>query len=180
MIHLQLPLTIRDATESDLPRIVEIYNTAVPGRLATADLEPISVDSRQAWYNIHHPQTRPLWVAQVREQIIGWLSFQDFYGRPAYKATAELSIYIAPEHRGCGVGHQLLHHAIQTSPSLELETLLAFVFAHNQPSLRLFEKFGFQRWGYLPKVAQLDGIQRDLAILGLSLVKRDSACVSRG
>lgn len=173
MIHLQLPLLIRDAIETDLPKIVEIYNAAIPGRLATADLEPVSVESRWAWYNIHHPQARPLWVAEAEGEMLGWLSFQDFYGRPAYQATAELSIYVAPAFRSRGVGQQLLQHAIQTSPALGLETLMAFIFAHNQPSLCLFEKFGFQRWGHLPRVAELDGIKRDLAILGLSLVKND-------
>jgi phosphinothricin acetyltransferase len=44
---------------------------------------------------------------------------------------------------------------------------MAIIFAHNQPSLRLFEKFGFQRWGYLPQVAELDGVERDGVILGL-------------
>jgi L-amino acid N-acyltransferase YncA len=44
--------------------------------------------------------------------------------------------------------------------------LLGFIFAHNQPSLQLFEKFGFQQWGYLPQVAHLDGVERDLVIVG--------------
>jgi L-amino acid N-acyltransferase YncA len=44
--------------------------------------------------------------------------------------------------------------------------LLGFVFAHNEPSLKLLKKFGFSEWGYLPQVANLDGIERDLVILG--------------
>ena len=43
---------------------------------------------------------------------------------------------------------------------------MAFVFGHNAPSLRLFERAGFARWGHLPRVARLDGIERDLLILG--------------
>jgi phosphinothricin acetyltransferase len=100
-------------------------------------------------------------------KIVGWLSFQSFYGRPAYRATAELSLYVAPTHLRQGIGYRLLEDAIRRSPELEIETLLGFIFAHNEPSLKLFEKFGFQRWGYLPKVAKLDSIDRDLAILGL-------------
>jgi L-amino acid N-acyltransferase YncA len=46
---------------------------------------------------------------------------------------------------------------------------MAFIFAHNIPSIKLFKKFGFQQWGYLPGVAQLDGKQQDLAIFGLHL-----------
>ncbi len=44
--------------------------------------------------------------------------------------------------------------------------MLAFVFAHNAPSVALFERAGFATWGRLPRVAELDGVERDLAILG--------------
>jgi len=62
-----------------------------------------------------------------------------------------------------------LELAIRRSPELGIKTLIGIIFAHNQPSLKLFEKFGFQRWGYLPKVAALDGVERDVVIVGLHL-----------
>jgi phosphinothricin acetyltransferase len=159
-------MKIRDAVETDLPEIVAIYNAAIPSRLATADVEPVSVESRQAWFEQHFPSSRPIWVMEADRAIAGWLSFQSFYGRPAYQATAELSIYVAPAYQRCGVGRQLLSRAIERSSSLGLKTLLGFIFAHNQPSLKLFNSLGFQRWGYLPQVAELDGIERDLNIMG--------------
>ncbi|BAY70080.1 N-acetyltransferase family protein [Anabaena sp. FACHB-709] len=162
-------MTIRHATTTDLPTIIGIYNAAVPSRMATADLEPVSVESRLAWFQGRSPSFRPLWVIEQEGVIAGWLSFQSFYGRPAYAATAELSIYIAPAFHRCGLGKQLLAKAIVESPNLGLKTLLGFVFAHNQPSLHLFETFGFQKWGYLPQVADLDGVERDLVIMGLRI-----------
>ncbi|MBD2501289.1 GNAT family N-acetyltransferase [Anabaena azotica] len=162
-------MAIRHAITSDLPAIVAIYNAAVPGRIATADLEPVSVESRLAWFGARSPTKRPLWVIEQEGVIAGWLSFQSFYGRPAYISTAELSIYIAPAFHRCGLGKQLLAKAIHESPNLGLKTLLGFIFAHNQPSLKLFETFGFQKWGHLPQVAQLDGVERDLVIMGLRI-----------
>ena len=162
-------MVIRDAIETDLPAIVEIYNATIPSRLATADNQPVSVESRQAWFEAHHERDRPIWVMEVDRAIAGWLSFQSFYGRPAYQATAEISIYVDLAYRRCGVGRQLLSQAIRQSPDLGLKTLLGFIFAHNQPSLKLFNSFGFQRWGCLPKVAELDGIECDLLILGYRL-----------
>ena len=53
-----------------------------------------------------------------------------------------------------------------------LFVLLGFIFAHNEPSLRLFEKLGFARWGCLPRVAELDGVERDLVIVGLRIGDR--------
>lgn len=162
-------LTIRGATEIELPAIVAIYNASIPGRAATADTEPVSVESRRAWFRDHDPEKRPLWVAANTNEIAGWLSFQSFYGRPAYRATAKLSIYLAPSWQRQGIGTGLLGRAIEQAPRLGVKTLLGFIFAHNQASLRLFEQFRFERWGVLPRVAELDGVERDLIIVGRRL-----------
>ena len=159
-------MNLRDARETDLPAIVEIYNAAIPSRLATADTEPVSVESRLNWFRDRVFTSRPIWVMEWDGSIVGWLSFGSFYGRPAYNATAELGIYVAPNYRRLGIGRQLLESAIRHCPALGINTLLGFIFAHNQASLRLFEEFGFQRWGYLPGVANLDGVERDVEIVG--------------
>lgn len=159
--------TIADAERDDLPSIVEIYNSTVAGRVVTADLEPVTVQSREKWFNEHSPDFRPLWVMKAENgDMMAWLSYQSFYGRPAYNATAEISIYIAENYRGHGLGTVLIDRAIQECPRLGLRTLLGFVFGHNEPSLGLLTKFGFERWAHLPRVAELDGIERDLIILG--------------
>jgi phosphinothricin acetyltransferase len=162
-----LPMTIRDAVEADLPAIVGIYNAAIPGRLATGDLVPVTVQDRLAWFRQHSPEDRPIWVLETDGAVAGWLSFQSFYGRPAYRATAEVSIYVAPARRRKGAGRRLLAEAVRRAPDFGLTTLLGFIFAHNEPSIRLFVGFGFQRWGHLPRVAMMDGIERDLDIYGL-------------
>ncbi|MBD2197962.1 MULTISPECIES: GNAT family N-acetyltransferase [Calothrix] len=160
-------MTIRHANEDDLPAIVAIYNAAIPSRMASADLEPVSVESRLNWFRGRSPSHRPLWVVEENGIIAGWLSFQSFYGRPAYNNTAEISIYIQPDFQKCGLGRKLLTQAIEKSPNLGLKTLISFIFAHNHPSLKLFTNFGFKPWGHLPNIAELDGIERDLVIMGL-------------
>lgn len=161
-------MNIRHAHEADLPVIVAIYNAAIPSRQATADLEPVSVHSRRAWFQGRCSQ-RPIWVIELEGMVVGWLSFKSFYGRPAYDSTAEVSIYLAPSVHRCGLGSQLLAQAIKESPNLQIKTLLGFIFAHNEGSLNLFVKYGFQQWGYLPQVAELDGVERDLIIMGLRI-----------
>ncbi|AFY56088.1 sortase-like acyltransferase [Rivularia sp. PCC 7116] len=162
-------MIIRHATENDLPAIVAIYNASIPSRMATADLEPVSVMSRINWFKKRSPLKHPLWVVETGEVIAGWLSFQPFYGRPAYHATAEVSIYIASNYQRRGLGKILLQEAIRQSPNLGLKTLIGFIFGHNEASLKLFEQFGFERWGHMPGIAELDGVERDLVILGLRL-----------
>lgn len=161
-----MSFTHRLAARDDLARIVEIYNATIPSRRATADTEPVSVESRVKWFEDHTPDFRPLWVVEVDGRVAAWLSFSLFYGRPAYNRTAELSVYVDESYRSLGLGSYLLTQAIGQAPSLGLDTLLGFIFGHNQASLRLFEKYGFERWGELPRVALLDRVERDLVIVG--------------
>jgi len=156
---------IRDAIESDLPVIVEIYNHAVATRIVTADIEPVTVESRLAWFHSHSSQY-PLWVLERKNAIAGWSGLRMFYGREAYRSTAEISLYVAPKFQRQGVGQTLLSHAIEYAPKVGIRTLLGIAFAENEPSVALFKKFGFEQWGYFPQVARSWEVDRDVIILG--------------
>jgi L-amino acid N-acyltransferase YncA len=165
-------MQIRDAVEADLSAIVAIYNAAIPSRNSTADLFPITVESRREWFSKHSPQRRPLWVLVVEDEIVAWIGLSSFYGgRPAYDATAEISIYIAPAHQGKGYGSLLVRQMLEQAPRLGVTTFLAMYFDHNQASRNLFERFGFQPMGHLPQIAELDGVKRGLIIAGRSLTE---------
>lgn len=157
---------MRDAKEEDLPAIVAIYNTTVPTRLSTADTVEVSVASRMDWFQQHVPDKRPLLVHEEGGRIVAWVSFQSFVGRPAYNGTAEISIYLSPEWRGKGLGTRLLAEALEMTGRLAVKTVLAFVFSHNKPSIRLFKSFGFAKWGRLPDVALMDNKEYSVTILG--------------
>lgn len=150
----------------DLEKIVDIYNQSIPGRLATADLEEISVESRVDWFKAHNPNTRPLWLIKDNEEVLGWISLSDFYGRPAYSKTAEVSIYLDNSAQGQGLGQKAIEFVESNLETLGVTTLLSFIFGHNKASLNLFKKNGFEEWGHLPQVALMDDVERDLDILG--------------
>ena len=158
--------SIRDAKPGDLPAIVEIYNSIIPGRMVTADLEPITVESRVNWLQTHDPSRRPIWVMEEAGEVVAWLSFDTFYARPAYDGTAMVAIYVAEKRRGAGIGRTLLTRAIERAPELGIRVVLGYIFSHNEPSLQLFTKFGFDRWAYLRGVTRLDGVDRDVVIMG--------------
>jgi phosphinothricin acetyltransferase len=160
-------MRLRDALAGDLPAIVRIYNSTISSRESTADLEPVSVQQRGAWFIAHTPDRRPLWVAEGHDgEVIAWCSLRDFYGRPAYAATAEIGIYVDASVRGTGVGRTLLRTAIDRGPALGVSTLIAVAFAHNAASVGLFTSEGFERWGLLPGVARLDDRLADVELLG--------------
>src|SRR5256886_6795200 len=160
-------MIIRDAVEADLPTIVEIYNATVPTRMVTAELEPTTVEARLPWFGDHSPDEYPFWVAESDGRVIGWLNFKKFLLRGAYRGTAEISVYVDENFRRHGVGQRFLKEAIPTPPSLGITARVGLIFGHNEPSLKLFDRLGFERWGFFPAVAQLDGVKRDLVVVGL-------------
>lgn len=164
-------LKFRNAQMEDLESIVEIYNSTVASRMVTADTEPVSVESRKKWFHEHDTVKRPLWIVEDRDSNrVAWVSFQSFYGRPAYDGTAEISIYLESGQRGKGMGKRILAYCISQAPVYGIRNLLGFIFSHNIPSLNLFRSFGFKEWGVLPDIAILDGQERSLTIVGKRLV----------
>ncbi|KPE51140.1 GNAT family N-acetyltransferase [Chryseobacterium indologenes] len=160
-------IKFRNASLEDLENIVEIYNSTVASRMVTADVEEVTVESKRQWFDEHNPQTRPLWIVEnVDDEIVGWVSFSSFHERAAYSGTAEVSIYLNEKSRGKGYGREILQYCIDNASKFKIHTLVALIFLHNEPSLKLFRNSGFEDWGTLPDVAILDGVKRSLKILG--------------
>ena len=159
-------IKIRDATDADLPAIIAIYNAAVATRISTAQLKPVTLAERRDWIREHSPDHHPFWVADLEKEVAGWLTIKPFIPRCAYDGTVELSVYVGEKFRRRGVARALLDMAIASGQSLGITAMVGLIFAHNESSLKLFERLGFERWGFLPRVARLDGIKRDLTILG--------------
>lgn len=157
----------RQAQPADLVRILEIYNQVIDKRTVTADITPATMESRQAWFDLHLSSKKyPLWVLEFEGEVVGWCSYSQFYSRAAYDCTAEISFYLDAKVHGKGFGGKVVDFLIEQMPIHGLTTLLGFVFGNNAPSLGLLEKKGFQRYGLLPQVADMETHQEDLVILG--------------
>lgn len=159
-------LLIRSARDDDAEAIAAILNAAIATRMATARLDPVDAADRRAWLHAHG-ERYPVWVATGHDDTVaGWFGLTPWSDREAYDLTAEVSVYVAPEWHGRGIGAKLLRHAIAYAPRLGIEVYVARVFTHNVASMRLFERFDFMPWGVMRGVARLDGVLRDVAILG--------------
>src|SRR5260370_9951903 len=101
-------MKIRDAVESDLPAIIKIYNAAVATRVATAQLEQVTLDERRNWLKEHSPDRHPFWCLETYLKIAGWLTLKPFCPRCAYRGTAEVSVYVHERLRLRGAGPTLL------------------------------------------------------------------------
>lgn len=157
---------IRDAVEADLPAIIDIYNAAVATRVSTAQLEPVTIEERRDWLREHSPERHPFWVLEKDGEVAGWLTFKSFLPRCAYRSTIELSVYVDERFRRRGIARKLLEAAIARAPALGIDAMVGLIFGHNEASLKLFTRLGFERWGLLPRVARLDGAERDLVVVG--------------
>jgi phosphinothricin acetyltransferase len=160
---------IRDAGEGDLPAIVAIFNAAIATRTSVAMLAPVTVEERLPWFRRHAPDRYPLWVMDDDGRVAGWLSIHRFIQRSAYDGTAEVSVYIHESWQRRGLATQLLQHAINRGPALGFHAFVGYIFGHNEPSLRFFNRMGFERWGLLPEVARLEERKPDLVIVGRHL-----------
>ena len=148
----------RTADIADLPRIVTIYNQAVPTHRSTANTIPWTVENRTSWFISHEPAKRPIFVAEVEEQVVGWCSLSVYRpGRLALRFTSEISYYIDNDFQGQGIGQALIRHALEACPTLDIKNIIAVVIDRNEASRKLLEKLGFEQWAYLPRVLDFDG-----------------------
>jgi phosphinothricin acetyltransferase len=145
-------MTIRRATDADLPAILEIYNDAVLKTTATYDTEPQLPAARAVWFAEHQREGLPVYVAEVEGEVAGWSSLSHYYSRPGYRYTVEDSLYIAEARRGRGIGKRLLAPLVDEARSLGKHAILARIDAGSEASIRLHAGFGFERVGYLKQV----------------------------
>jgi L-amino acid N-acyltransferase YncA len=151
-------MIIRLARQDDLPEIVDIYNQAIRTKQSTGDLQPVKVEDRVAWFQEHPAGKYPIYVAEVEDQVAGWCSLSAYrQGRAAFRHTAEISYYISFSFHRRGLATALIEHALSACLMLQIRHLFAIVLESNQASLHLLEKMGFEKWGYLPQVADFDG-----------------------
>jgi L-amino acid N-acyltransferase YncA len=151
-------MKIRLIQISDLPAIVDIYNQAILTKRSTADTDMIQIEDRKAWFMAHTAEKYPIFVAEIENQVVGWCSISSYRpGRAALRHTAEISYYIAPSYHRQGIATALIKYSIEACPELQIKNLFAIVLEQNESSLKLLEKMGFEKWGYLPRIADFDG-----------------------
>lgn len=159
---------IRLANIDDLNKIVEIYNQTIHLKNVTADTSAVSVESRIEWFQQFN-SNRPIWVYEINDTVVAWLSIRSFYGRPAYNHTVEIGLYIDQNNRQKGLGSEMILYALNECRKIGIKTILAFIFGNNKISLNFFSKYGFVEYGNLPAVAEIEEEVIDLVIMGLKL-----------
>lgn len=161
-------MNIRPALKKDIRQITEIYNQAVKAGYKTADINPLTKKEMTEWLENHNPDKYPVWVAEEKQSIVGYLSLSPHRpGRNALRFTAEVSYYVHFDHHRKGVASHLMKHALSKCRNLEIKTLFAILLECNTSSIALLGKFYFKKWGTLPRVANFNGKEMDQVYYGL-------------
>ncbi len=163
-------MNIKFAEIQDLPKIVEIYNQAVEAGNATADIEKIAEKERLTWFEEHHKDSYPIYLLFSANKVAGWCSLSPYRkGRKALSQTAEVSYYIDYHYHRKGFGEKLLTHAIQDCYRLGIKNIFALLLENNLASIGLLTKLGFEKWGFMPHVANFNGNECGHLIYGLRI-----------
>ncbi|HWO96635.1 MAG TPA: GNAT family N-acetyltransferase [Bacillus sp. (in: firmicutes)] len=150
--------TIRKAVIQDLPQLVEIYNQSVLNNTATFDLNPVTVEQRRKWFDLHDQnELYPLLVAERDGKVAGYASLSMFREKEAFQSTSEISIYIDRDHQGHGIGKQLMTAILELAKELNYHVIMAGITKGNDTSVKMHEKFGFQFCGELKEVGRKFG-----------------------
>ena len=151
--------------------IVQIYNQAVRTGVQTADQQEITVDDKLDWLQQHDGKHYCIYVAVEDGNVVGYLALSPYrQGRTAFYHTAEISYYLDSSKQGGGIGTELIEHALSQCPVLKIENLVAILLSCNSRSIALLEKFGFKRWGVMPKIVQLNIGNVDHYYYGIKLL----------
>jgi phosphinothricin acetyltransferase len=161
-------ITICPARRADLAEINAIYNYYIAHSTCVWTTQPCSEGERMAWYEEHGP-TMPILVAESNGRIVGWAALGSF--RAAYTAAGVLedSIYVHRDFHRRKIGSRLLQALIGAARENGLSSILANISADQTPSIRLHEKFGFQKVAHLRDVGQKFNQRFDAVYLQLLL-----------
>ena len=160
-------VTIKTATEEDIPTLLEIYNDIIINTTAVWHEEPHTLVMRQEWFELKKEQGFPVFTAIEDGKVIGFSTIASFRAWFGYRYTVENSVYVASDSRGKGIAKLLMPPLIDAVKQLGLHAIVAGIEATNEASIALHEKFGFVEVAHFKEVGLKFNRWMDLKFLEL-------------
>ncbi len=143
------------------PAVHAIYEAGIGSGNATLERE---VPEWEAWNAGHRSDGR--FVAVDGDRVLGWIALAPYSARQVYEGVAWLSVYVAPDAQGRGVGRALMEALIESAEEVGIWTLMAGILPENVASLTLHRRVGFRRIGVQRRLGQdAAGRWRDVVLL---------------
>lgn len=155
-----MSVTVAPLREQHWDGVRTVFQDGIDSGIATFETTP---PDWPAWDAAHRRECR--FVALHDGVVVGWAALTPVSIRPAYAGVAEVSVYVAREHQGRGIGPRLLGHLVEASERAGIWTLQAVVFPQNTVSLATHRRAGFREVGRRERIARLHGAWQDTVLL---------------
>lgn len=144
-------MKIRKVRISDSKDITNIYEYYIQHSTATFEETPVAESEMEIRIG-HICKNYPYWVVEDDNIVIGYAYINSWKPRSAYKWSAEVSIYLSPNHLGKGIGKVLFEKLLEETKKTDIKTLLAGISLPNQSSIGLHEKYGFKKVAHFKNI----------------------------
>ena len=159
-------MLVRDAADSDLAGILEIYNDIIQTSTAVYSVEPVVLEERRAWLASRRERGFPVLVAVDGTEVLGFASFGDWRGIWAgYRYTVEHTVHVRANVRRRGVGRELVEALIPRARDLGKHVMIGSIDATNLDSLLFHQRLGFERVAHFREVGRKFGRWLDLVFM---------------
>lgn len=159
---------VREATETDLPGILEIYNHSIVHTTSVYSYKPHTLEMRRKWFEERKAAGQPVLVSETHGRISGFAAYGPFRFYPAYKYTAEHSVHIHPDFRRMGIGEMLMHELIALAKQNGLHVLIGGIDADNEASIAFHRSLGFEVVAHFPQAGYKFGKWLDLKFMQIT------------
>jgi L-amino acid N-acyltransferase YncA len=162
-------MTVREATEADLPGLLAIHNEAVRTTTAIWDESEVDLDDRRAWLLERQAAGFPVLVAEVDGVVAGYSSYGPWRPKSGYRHTVENSLYVLASHHGHGLASVLFDRLIAHARDAGFHRMMAMIESSNTVSVDLHRRRGFRVVGQMDQVGTKFGHWLDLTVMQLDL-----------
>lgn len=147
-------MIVRPAVSDDAVQAAYIYNHYIATSHATFELDPI--DGREMLRRMESGWDAgyPFLVCEEGSGVCGYAFASSHRGRPAYAHTVEVSVYVKPGNDGQGIGTKLYDSLLSELETDGFHTVIAGISLPNEDSVRLHEKFGFEKVAHFREVGR--------------------------
>jgi L-amino acid N-acyltransferase YncA len=159
-------LTLRPSTDADLPAITAIYAHHVIHGTGTFETTPPTQDEMAARRADVLAKALPYLVAENDGRVIGFAYCQWFKPRPAYRFSAENSIYLDPAAAGQRIGNKLLSELVRHAEAAGMRKLIAVIGdSENVRSIGVHRAVGFRHVGTIEACGWKFGRWLDIVLM---------------